>query len=76
MLLLSPRSGKHGARRALADIDAGARTARPQESPRPQRFVELARGMGIPAHDAARQVMELVETRAMLSRCGSRTTGS
>jgi hypothetical protein len=49
---------------------------RPQESPRPERFVELARGMGIPPHDAARQVMELMETRAMLSQCGSTTTGS
>jgi hypothetical protein len=76
VLLLFPGSGKHSVRRALAEVDASARNARPQESARPQRFVELARGMGIPAHDAARQVMELVETRAMLSPCGSRTTGS
>ena len=76
MLLLFPSSGKHGARRALAEVDASARSASRREPPQPQQFVELARGMGIPAHDAARQVMELVETRAMLSPCGSRTTGS
>ena len=31
---------------------------------------------GMPAHDAARQVMELIESRAMLTPCGSSTSGS
>ena len=38
-------------------------------------LLDLARAMGIPAHDAARQVMELVESRAMLTPCGSSTSG-
>ena len=45
------------------------------QSAEPRRFVDLARAMGIPSHDAARQVMEIIETRAMLSPCGSRTNG-
>jgi len=38
-------------------------------------LLDLARVMGIPAPDAARQVMELVESRAMLTPCGSSTSG-
>ena len=75
MLPFFPPPGKRGALRVLDEIEASARTAHRRESPQPQRFVDLARGMGIPRHDAARQVMELVESRAMLSSCGSRTTG-
>jgi hypothetical protein len=45
----------------------------PREIPAPRRFVDLARGMGIPANDAARQVMDLISSRAKLSACGSDT---
>ena len=35
----------------------------PVTSPDPRRYVVLARGMGIPAHDATRQVMDLIASR-------------
>ncbi len=87
LLHLSPTPGERGALRALDREASSARTAPRPRRPKaplpktglgraePRRFVDLARSMGIPSHDAARQVMEIVETRAMLSPCGSETIG-
>jgi len=70
-----PTPGECGAGRVPGGRSSGTRTARPLDAPDPRHVVELAVGMGIPAHDAARQVMELIESRAMLTECGSNTTG-
>jgi hypothetical protein len=70
-----PTPGECGAGRVPGDMLPDTRTARPLDAHQPRRFVDLAVGMGIPAHDAARQVMELIESRAMLTSCGSSTTG-
>jgi hypothetical protein len=75
LLLPSPAPGKRGALRALDERESSARTALRLQPVEPRRFVELARAMGIPSHDAARQVMEILETRAMLSPCESRING-
>ena len=48
----------------------------PVTRPDSRRYVDLARGMGIPAHDAARQVMDLIASRAKLAPCGSNTRTS
>src|SRR5690349_9681209 len=61
-----PTPGECGAGRVPGGIPSGTRTARPLDAPAPRPVAELAGGMGIPAHDAARQVMELVASRAVL----------
>jgi hypothetical protein len=71
----SPAPGERGALRALDDRASSARNALRLQRAEPRRIVELARAMGIPSHDAARQVMEILETRAMLSPCESRING-
>jgi hypothetical protein len=71
----SPAPGERGALRVLDERESIARTALRLQRAEPRKFVDLARSMGIPSHDAARQVMEILETRAMLSPCGSRTNG-
>ena len=71
----SPAPGERGALRVLEERESSARTALRLQRVQPRKFVDLARAMGIPSHDAARQVMEIIETRAMLSQCGSRTNG-
>ena len=69
-----PAPGECGAVRVPGGVRPGTRIADPLDSPSPRQFVDLAVGMGIPAHDAARQVMELIASRAMLTPCGSSTT--
>jgi hypothetical protein len=70
-----PAPGECDAVRAPEGMPPSARAAHLPDAPQSRRFVDLARAMGIPAHDAARQVMELVESRAMLTPCGSSTSG-
>ena len=71
----SPAPGERGALRVLEERESSTRTALRLQRVEPRKFVDLARAMGIPSHDAARQVMEIIETRAMLSQCESRTNG-
>ena len=61
--------------RAPEGMPPSARTAHPLDTAPPRHFVDLARGMGIPSQDAARQVMEIIASRAMLTPWGSGTTG-
>jgi hypothetical protein len=76
MLLPPSRApGERGALRVLDERESSARTALRFQRSEPQKFVDLARAMGIPSRDAARQVMEIMEARAMLSPCGSRING-
>ncbi|MDQ1509834.1 MAG: hypothetical protein QOG50_1678 [Actinomycetota bacterium] len=70
-----PAPGDCGAVRAPGGIPPGTRPAHPLDCPQPRQFVDLAQAMGIPAPDAARQVLELIASRAMLTPCGSSTTG-
>jgi len=71
-----PAPGECDAVRAPEGMPPSARTGHLLDAPQSREFVDLARAMGIPAHDAARQVMELIESRAMLTACGSNTTDS